>query len=53
MHAPANEYVGGLYLATKARSKKPKRIFRNIQDVKKAYERGDISLADNVQIMES
>ena len=53
MHAPANEYVGGLYLATKNRSKKPKRIFKTVQDAKKAYERGDISLADNVQILES
>ena len=53
MHAPANEYVGGLYLATKNKSKKPKRIFKTVQDAKKAYERGDISLADNVQILES
>lgn len=53
MHAPANEYVGGLYHATKSKSKRPKKIFRSISDVKQAYARGDIDIDDNVQILET
>lgn len=53
MHMPANEYVGGLYHATRSRSDRPKKIFRTVQDAKRAYERGDISIDDQVQILES
>jgi DNA-directed RNA polymerase beta subunit len=53
MHAPANEYVGGLYSATKEVSKKPKKIFKNIVDMRRAYARGDIAINDPVQILES
>ena len=53
MHLPANEYVGGLYEATSAKSERPKRIFRTITDMKKAYQRGDLSIDDPVQILES
>lgn len=53
MHAPANEYVGGLYHATTATSERPKKIFRTMQDMRKAYARGDISIDDRVQILEA
>jgi DNA-directed RNA polymerase beta subunit len=53
MHAPANEFVGGLYHATKSISDRPKKIFRSLQDAKRAYARGDISIDDRVQILES
>lgn len=53
MHAPANEYVGGLYHATKSRSERPKKIFRTASDAKRAYQRGEISIDDRVQILES
>jgi DNA-directed RNA polymerase subunit beta' len=53
MHAPANEFVGGLYHATKSVSDRPKKIFRSLQDAKRAYARGDISIDDRVQILES
>ena len=53
MHAPANEYVGGLYHATKSKSKRPKKIFRSLSDVRKAYARGEINIDDNVQILEN
>ena len=52
MHAPANEYVGGLWHATKGKSKRPKRIFKTLADAKKAYGRGDIDINDSVQILE-
>jgi len=53
MHAPANEYVGGLFHATKSKSDRPKKIFRTAVDARKAYESGDISIDDQVQILES
>jgi hypothetical protein len=53
MHAPANEYVGGLFHATKSKSERPKKIFNSTADARKAYERGDISIDDRVQILES
>ncbi len=52
-HAPANEYVGGLYHATKSKSKRPKKIFRSLADVRKAYARGEINIDDNVQVLEN
>lgn len=53
MHAPANEFVGGLYHATKSKSNRPKKIFRTVQEARQAYARGDISIDDPVQILES
>jgi len=53
MHAPANEYVGGLYHATKSKSDRPKKIFRTVADVRKAYANGDISINDRVEVLES
>ena len=52
VHMPTQEYVGGLYQATKGRSKRPVRTFRNTDDAIKAYRRGDISVDDRVQILE-
>jgi DNA-directed RNA polymerase subunit beta len=51
MHMPGQEYVGGLWHATKSKSKRPKKIFNTQADAKAAYERGDISLDDQVQIL--
>ena len=51
VHMPSNEYAGGLWHATKSKSKKSKKIFNNLQDMRAAYERGDISLDDKVQIL--
>jgi DNA-directed RNA polymerase beta subunit len=53
MHAPANEYVGGLYHATKNKSDRPKKIFRTAADVRKAYANGDISINDRIEVLES
>ncbi len=52
MHTPANEYVGGLWYATSKRSKRPKKIFRTMKDLRAAYENGDVSLSDAVQVLE-
>lgn len=53
VHAPANEYVGGLYHATKSKSERPKKIFRTLADAKRAYSSGSIDIDDLVQILES
>jgi DNA-directed RNA polymerase beta subunit len=51
MHVPSNEYVGGLWHATKSKSKRPTKIFNTMADMKAAYASGDISLDDRVQIL--
>ena len=52
MHAPSNEYVGGLWHATKSKSKRPKKVFNTMADMRAAYASGDISLDDRVQVLE-
>lgn len=52
VHVPGNEYGGGLYHASTARSKRPKRIFRNKADAVAAYARGDLDVDDPIQILE-
>jgi DNA-directed RNA polymerase subunit beta' len=52
MHAPSNEYVGGLWHATKSESKRPKKVFNTMADMRAAYASGDISLDDRVQVLE-
>ena len=52
VHAPSNEYVGGLWHATKRKSEKSRKIFRSMSDVRTAYDRGDLSLTDRVQVLE-
>jgi len=51
VHAPSNEYLGGLYHATTSKSKRGVRIFHSMADARKAYERGDISIDDPVKIL--
>jgi DNA-directed RNA polymerase beta subunit len=53
MHAPANEYVSGLYHATKSKSERPVRIFRTIAEAKQAYSRKEISVDDRIKILEA
>ena len=53
MHAPANEYVGGLYHATKNKSDRPVKIFRSTADVKRAYARGEININDKIKVLEA
>lgn len=52
VHAPSNEYVGGLYHATSSKSSRQARVFRSISDAKAAYARGDIDINDQVQILQ-
>lgn len=54
VHAPINEYVGGLYYASsrKLRSQRPERIFRSKADARRAYEAGELSASDPIVIAE-
>jgi DNA-directed RNA polymerase subunit beta len=51
VHAPSQEYVGGLYAATGTKSKRRPKTFRNIKDVLAAYRRGEIEINDPVEIL--
>jgi len=53
MHMPSKEFAGGLYAASAGKSKRRPRIFRNLQDVIAAHNRGEIDIDDEVQVMEA
>jgi len=53
VHAPSNEYVSGLYHATKSKSDRPVKIFRTVADAKRAYSRNEISVDDKIKILEA
>jgi len=54
IHAPTNEYVGGIYAASAKRDYgKPTRTFRTQQDAINAYRRGEIGVGQHVEIVES
>ena len=49
---PQEDYVAGLYEATRPRKKKGRtRVFATMADMKRAYYAGDISLSDEVEIL--
>jgi hypothetical protein len=50
--APSNEYLQGLYFASKGAKKKPPIKFKTLADAKKAYRSGKIAIDDPIQIME-
>jgi len=53
IHTPTNEYIGGLWNAsTKRNPKKGVKVFRNMQDVLAAYNRGEIGADQQVEIVE-
>jgi DNA-directed RNA polymerase subunit beta' len=53
-YLPGQEYVGGLYAATTARDKAVKRprVFATVQDMRAAYERGEIGVDTPVEIIQ-
>lgn len=54
VHKPGQQYLAGLYHATREHKgrKPPERIFRNVEDMKAAFERGDIKAHTPVKILE-
>lgn len=52
-YVPTNEYLQGLYFATKAPTKKPAKIFKTMQEAMAAYRRGDIRIDDPIKVVEN
>ena len=52
MHAPSQEYQGGLYQATAQRRQRPVRTFRSVEDMRRAWRQGEIDARDPVRILE-
>ena len=52
-YAPSNEYVKGLYLATKPPKRRAVKVFNSVQEAKDAYRRGDIDIDDPIQIRDN
>jgi DNA-directed RNA polymerase subunit beta' len=51
-YTPQEDYVQGLYAATNPRKKKGRaKVFATMEDVKKAYARGDLNIWDEVEIL--
>jgi DNA-directed RNA polymerase subunit beta' len=51
VHMPTNEYLGGLYYASKQKSKRPRAIFRSVQEARDAHARGSIDVDTPIQIL--
>jgi DNA-directed RNA polymerase subunit beta' len=49
-YVPRHEFLMGLYLASRGKSKKPMRVFRSKEDVARAYQRGEIGLNDPISV---
>jgi len=49
---PSNEYVQGLYFATKNPSAKAAQTFKTLKDAKDAYRKGDIKIDDSITILQ-
>jgi DNA-directed RNA polymerase subunit beta len=52
VHAPSQEYVGGLYAASAFKANKKPRTFRSIRDLKAAVMRGEVGFTDPVEVLE-
>jgi DNA-directed RNA polymerase subunit beta' len=52
VHAPSNEYTGGLYVASTRKSKRSTRTFRNWTDALAAFRRGDINIDDEIEVLQ-
>lgn len=52
VHAPSQEYVGGLYAATAFKANKKPRTFRNSRDLRAAVMRGEVGFNDPVELLE-
>jgi DNA-directed RNA polymerase subunit beta len=47
----ANEYIGGLYHASTAKSKRPVRVFKDLTSAMKSYRDGEINFDDPIEIL--
>jgi len=49
-YMPSNEYLQGMYFATKEAQRKPARSFKSVAEAMQAFRRGEIKLDDPVRI---
>ena len=52
-YTPGQEFVQGLYLATRAKKGKPKKSFKTTADAQKAYNAGEIDIDTPIVILET
>lgn len=52
-YVPSNEYLQGLYFATKPPKKKPAKLFKTLSEAMQAYRKGEISIDDPIRVVES
>ncbi len=50
---PINEYVGGLYAGTSGRDNRPEQTFRRVEDVLRAYNKGELDARTAVRVLEA
>lgn len=51
MHVPGQEYTGGLYAASTRKSKAHKRTFTNLRAALEAFNKGNLGIDDEVELM--
>jgi DNA-directed RNA polymerase subunit beta' len=51
-YTPSNEYLQGLYFATKEPRKKPVKIFKTMAEAMKSFRSGHINIDDPIRIVE-
>jgi len=51
-YTPSNEYLQGLYFATKPPKKGQTRIFKSMQEAMMAFSRGEITIDDPIRVVE-
>jgi len=49
-HLPSKEQIFGLYDLTKPMNSKPVKVFRSVEEAKKAYKDGEIGPNDPIEI---
>jgi hypothetical protein len=52
-YTPSQEFVQGLYLATRAKKEKPKKTFRTTEEAQAAYNKGEIDIDTPIVILET
>jgi DNA-directed RNA polymerase beta subunit len=52
-YTPSQEFIQGLYLATRAKKEKPKKTFRTTEEAQAAYNKGEIDIDTPIVILET
>jgi len=52
-YTPSQEFVQGLYLATRAKKEKPKKTFRTVKEAQEAFNKGEIDIDTPIVIVEN